>query len=558
MSSARDAASSADVARPSPGTGMPYASATRLASGALSASRPSARTSSSTSRTVAWSRAAPVRSCVVVEAIKLPLLGISSVSQCLGGGRTSGSDGAGLGELVDLLALVVEELGQDLRAVLAEQRRALDLDRRVGQRERAADRREAPALGVLDVDDHALGAQALVLEQVLRAEYRPARDVDRVELAERLPLGLRERPLLDEGEDLVQAREARLRGGVVLVLDELGLADLLHQRGPDLRLDDDVQPRVLAVVGHRLAAHGPAGLAAAGGVAGARDEVEELLVGVLLERPVLKALLVAQLDAAEVQDAAAHRDLHALAAARVGALVQRGADSAEQVDRIARVADLRAGDDRRAVLEAGGAHRAAGRLGDVLVRLGVLERTRAEALQRRVDQPRVELVQVLPREPEAVHDARAEVLDQDVGAVHELAEDLLALVRLHVEGERPLVAVEHREVERVHVRQIAQLAAGDVAAPRLLDLDDVGSHPREELRADRAGLHVRHVEDADALEGLRNRHPNALPYLYIVWFMVPGANASGSTHTLISDGLPLSRARSIAGRISLGSVTSSP
>src|SRR3954452_23319376 len=413
MSSARDAASSADVARPSPGTGMPYASATRLASGALSASRPSARTSSSTSRTVAWSRAAPVRSCVVVEAIKLPLLGISSVSQCLGGGRTSGSDGAGLGELVDLVALVVQELGEDLRAVLAEQRRALDLDRRVGQRERAADRREAPALGVLDVDDHALGAQPLVLEQVLRAEHRPARDVDRVELAERLPLGLRERPLLDEGEDLVQAREARLGRGVVRVLDELRMADLLHERRPDLRLDHDVQPRVRAVVGHRLAAHGPAGLAAAGGIAGARDEVLELLVGVLLERPVLQALLVAQLHATQVQDAAAHRDLDALAAAGVRALVQRRADRAEQVDRVAGVADLGAGDDRWPVLESGRAHRAAGRLGDVLVRLGVLARAGAEALQRRVDQLRVELVEVLPGESQAIHHAGAEVLHDD-------------------------------------------------------------------------------------------------------------------------------------------------
>src|SRR3954465_986353 len=507
MSSARDAASSADVASPSPGTGMPYASATRLASGALSASRPSARTSSSTSRTVAWSRAVPVRSCVVVEAIKLPLLGISSVSQSvLGGGQTSGSDGAGLGELVDLLALVVEELGQDLRAVLAEQRRALDLDRRVRQREGAADRREPPALGVLDVDDHALGPQALVLEQVLRAEHRPARDVDRVELAERLPLGLRERPLLDEGEDLVQAREARLGRGVVRVLDELRMADLLHERRPDLRLDHDVQPRVRAVVGHRLAAHGPAGLAAAGGVAGARDEVLELLVRVLLERPVLQALLVAQLHATQVQDAAAHGDLDPLPAARVRALVQRRADRAEQVDRVAGVADLGAGDDRWPVLESGRAHRAAGRLGDVLVRLGVLERAGAEALQRRVDQPRVELVEVLPGEAEAIHHAGAEVLHDDVGLVDQLAEDLLALVRLHVEGERPLVAVQHREVERVHVGQVAQLAAGDVPAAGLLDLDDVGSHPGQELRADRAGLHVRHVKDADTLEGLRNRH----------------------------------------------------
>src|SRR3954463_11369739 len=560
MSSARDTASSADVASPSPGTGMPYASATRLDSGALSASRPSARTSASTSRTVAWSRAVPVRSCVVVEAIKLPLLEFWSVGQSVsvGSGAPDSSDGAGLGEAAEVVLLVVQELLQNLGVVLAQQRRALDLDRRVREREGAADGREATPLGVLDVDDHALGAQPLVLEQVLRAEHRAARDVDRVELAERLPLGLRERPLLDEREDLVQARQACLRGGVLGVLDQLGVPDLVHQGLPDLRLDDDVEPRVLAVVGHRLSAHGPPVPAAAGRVAGSRDEVEELLVRVLLERPVLEALLVAQLHAAEVEDAAAHRDLHPLAAARVGPLVQRGADRAEQVDRVARVPDLRAGHDGRAVLEAGGAHGAAGRLRDVLVRLGLLERAGAEALQRRVDQPRVELVEVLPREPEAVHDAGAEVLDQDVGAVHELAEDLLALVRLHVEGERPLVAVEHREVERVHVGQIAQLGAGDVAAPGLLDLDDVGSHPREELRADRAGLHVRHVEDADALEGLRNRHPNALPYLYIVWFMVPGANASGSTHTLISDGLPLSRARSIAGRISLGSVTSSP
>src|SRR3954462_9991208 len=136
MSSARDTASSADVASPSPGTGMPYASATRLASAALRASRPWAGTSSSPSRTVAWSRVVPVRSCVVVEAIKLPLLEISSVGQSgTRGGADVRSDGAGLGEAAKVLLLVVQELLQDLCVVLAEQRRALDLDRRVGQRE---------------------------------------------------------------------------------------------------------------------------------------------------------------------------------------------------------------------------------------------------------------------------------------------------------------------------------------------------------------------------------------------------------------------------------------
>ncbi len=48
------------------------------------------------------------------------------------------------------------------------------------------------------------------------------------------------------------------------------------------------------------------------------------------------------------------------------------------------------------------------------------------------------------------------------------------------------------------------------------------------------------------------------PHLYMVWFMVPGAYASGSTQTLISDGLPDSRARCSAGAMSAGSRTSSP
>src|SRR3954452_14588756 len=155
MSSARDAASSADVARPSPGTGMPYASATRLASGALRASRPSARTSPSTPRTVAWSR--PVAwACVVVEAINLPLLDFS-VSQDRG---RAPSDGARFAELLDLVGLVVQELLQDLGVVLAEQRRPLDLHGGVRQRERAAHGREPAPLGMVDVDDHALGPQA--------------------------------------------------------------------------------------------------------------------------------------------------------------------------------------------------------------------------------------------------------------------------------------------------------------------------------------------------------------------------------------------------------------
>jgi hypothetical protein len=70
---------------------------------------------------------------------------------------------------------------------------------------------------------------------------------------------------------------------------------------------------------------------------------------------------------------------------------------------------------------------------------------------------------------------------------------------LHVHGNRPLVAVEHREIERVGIRHVAQLAARRVAL-RVLELDHVRAHPGEELRAGGTGLDVRHVQNAYAFQ----------------------------------------------------------
>jgi hypothetical protein len=57
--------------------------------------------------------------------------------------------------------------------VLAQQRRGLDLDRRVGELDRAADRGERPALGVLDRDDHVVLDQRRVLDHLLCGQDRP-------------------------------------------------------------------------------------------------------------------------------------------------------------------------------------------------------------------------------------------------------------------------------------------------------------------------------------------------------------------------------------------------
>ena len=92
-----------------------------------------------------------------------------------------------------------------------------------------------------------------------------------------------------------------------------------------------------------------------------------------------QALLVPQLDPAEVEHAVLHRREHALAAAGLLALEQRGDDAEREVQPGAGVADLGAGHERRAVVEAGGRGAAAGALRDVLVDLAVLVRARARS-----------------------------------------------------------------------------------------------------------------------------------------------------------------------------------
>ena len=112
------------------------------------------------------------------------------------------------------------------------------------------------------------------------------------------------------------------------------------------------------------------------------------------------------------------------------------------------------------------------------------------------------LVDVLPGQPHAVERAGREILHQHVAVLDQPVEDLLALGVLGVDRDRALVAVEHREIEAVGAFHVAQLPARDVADARPLDLDAVGAHIAEQLRAGRTRLHVREVEDAHAVERL--------------------------------------------------------
>ena len=179
-----------------------------------------------------------------------------------------------------------------------------------------------------------------------------------------------------------------------------GLADHVADLLPHRRLGDEIDVGV-GIGLPALALEDAAGLAAAGIVAGARHGVAErnafAELAVFLQRAMGEALLVAQFDAREIEHAVLHRGGDLLALAGHGALVERGDDAEREMQAGAAVADLRAGDERQAVAEAGGRGRAAGALGDVLIDLAVFVRAGAKALDRGHDHLRVDARGSSPR-----------------------------------------------------------------------------------------------------------------------------------------------------------------
>ncbi len=61
--------------------------------------------------------------------------------------------------------------------------------------------------------------------------------------------------------------------------------------------------------------------------------------------------------------------------------------------------------------------------------------------------------------------------------------------------------VQHGEIEAVHLGDVLQLAAGDVACARPLDLDHIGPEPGQKLRAGRPGLDMGEIKDFHAIKG---------------------------------------------------------
>jgi len=92
---------------------------------------------------------------------------------------------------------------------------------------------------------------------------------------------------------------------------------------------------------------------------------------------------------------------------------------------------------------------------------------------------------MFPSEAHAVEGARSEVFDQHVGVADEPFENSLAFRRLGIEGQRPFIAIQHRKVERVEIRHVAQLIARNVSDAGPFHFQDIGAEPGQQLRARR-------------------------------------------------------------------------
>src|SRR5665213_1580963 len=112
----------------------------------------------------------------------------------------------------------------------------------------------------------------------------------------------------------------------------------------------------------------------------------------------------------------------------------------------ARVADLRASDERRTIAKARRRRRAAGALRDILVDFAVLVRAGTKTLHRGDDHARIELMDVLEGKTHAVERAGREILDQHVAPLHQSIENFLAPRTLAIDGDRTLAAVENGEI----------------------------------------------------------------------------------------------------------------
>ncbi len=86
-------------------------------------------------------------------------------------------------------------------------------------------------------------------------------------------------------------------------------------------------------------------------------------------------------------------------------------------------------------------------------------------------------------EAQPLDGAGGEILDHDVGLLQHLSEDVATTRAAEVQRDAAFVGVEQHEVVRIHPLLVGGSTAPLVAAPGILDFDDIGPQPCERLSA---------------------------------------------------------------------------
>ena len=313
--------------------------------------------------------------------------------------------------------------------VFAEPRaRAHRRARRPVKHDRAARQRDVAEVRVIDHLHHAARAQVFVRHHLSDAADRGGGDLVLRSEVVNLVFRMAARPRRDEFVDLGDRGDAPLVGREARLSGEVVASHRVQQITPVLVAHDDdrhpaVRRRVGVVGGHRQAA-------------------------VPVSRPCRHRAVVCGVHADRRGqhriDGLDHRDLDRPSRPGALAFVQRGDDPAVQVRPGEKIADRGTRLRGRPVDRAGRLHHAAHRLDrEVHPEQVAVGPARAVAGRRRVDEPGIPRRKNVDARAEPFEDAGCEVLEQDVGPLHELQEHLDAARVFEVERHRLFVRVEH-------------------------------------------------------------------------------------------------------------------
>src|SRR5450759_825589 len=196
----------------------------------------------------------------------------------------------------------------------------------------------------------------LVGSKILGAHNRTAGHVKLVEDAHQFALRVVRGKVVNNPPYLLLVLAPVTDLGEARIASQSLAADPLRQRAPDGFLHDNID----VIVGStRFALDRVAELPATGIVAPARRGLKALRrYRVFRQRTTRQALVVAELDPAQIHHRVHHRYFDVLPFPSPVALVQCRKDTDYQMQAGARIADLRPGYERRAVGNTGGAHRA--------------------------------------------------------------------------------------------------------------------------------------------------------------------------------------------------------